>query len=377
MRRSRRGAGRTSRITGIVLVVIIGTGVFAAVRKLGPDKAEPAAPAMESASAVAAITPPPLVPEPPKVEKQPEARPLVKTQTPAPAPAPAPQPKAAPAPAPTPILAAVTPAEPKAEAPAPVTLSNNPLADGKSLIQAGELVRARGILNAALVADRLTGGDRDTARDLLTKISQQAIFGPRIFKDDPFAMAYTVQPGDRLAKVAATNAVTWELLGRINAIPDARKVKALQTIKLIKGPFHATVSKSKFLMDIYLGAPGGAGSVYVMSFPVGLGKDDSTPPGTWQVRPQSKLKNPTYFSPRGEGVIAADDPKNPLGEFWIGLTGVDGHAINKHSYGIHGTIDAASIGKEESMGCIRMKNEDVAIVYELLVEGKSMVMVKE
>jgi lipoprotein-anchoring transpeptidase ErfK/SrfK len=95
------------------------------------------------------------------------------------------------------------------------------------------------------------------------------------------------------------------------------------------------------------------------------------------VEPQKKLKNPTYYSPRGEGVISADDPKNPLGEFWIGLAGVDGHAVGKQSYGIHGTIEPDSIGKQASMGCIRMRNEDVAEVFELLVEGRSNVTIRD
>ena len=76
-----------------------------------------------------------------------------------------------------------------------------------------------------------------------------------------------------------------------------------------------------------------------MSFPVGLGRDDSTPSGIWLVEPHKKLKDPTYYSPRGEGVIEAGDPKNPLGHRWIGLTGIDSHAVGKSSYGIHGTIE--------------------------------------
>jgi lipoprotein-anchoring transpeptidase ErfK/SrfK len=59
------------------------------------------------------------------------------------------------------------------------------------------------------------------------------------------------------------------------------------------------------------------------------------------------------------------------------LNGIEGGAVGKNSYGIHGTIDPTSIGREESMGCIRMRNEDVKIVYELLVEGKSTIVVKE
>jgi lipoprotein-anchoring transpeptidase ErfK/SrfK len=76
-------------------------------------------------------------------------------------------------------------------------------------------------------------------------------------------------------------------------------------------------------------------------------------------------------------VIAAGDPRNPLGDFWIGLAGIDGHAVGKVSYGIHGTIEPDSIGKEASMGCIRMRNEDVAIVFELLVEAKSKLIVRD
>ena len=115
--------------------------------------------------------------------------------------------------------------------------------------------------------------------------------------------------------------------------------------------------------------------MYITTYGVGLGKDDSTPTGSWMIK--DKVTHPTYYSPRGEGVINADDPKNPLGPYWLGLTGTDGHAVGKASYGIHGTIDPDSIGKMASMGCIRLHNEDIAMVYELLVEGKSTVLVKD
>lgn len=47
------------------------------------------------------------------------------------------------------------------------------------------------------------------------------------------------------------------------------------------------------------------------------------------------------------------------------------------SYGIHGTIDPDSIGKQSSLGCIRLHTDDIAMVYDMLVEGKSMVVLKE
>jgi lipoprotein-anchoring transpeptidase ErfK/SrfK len=42
-------------------------------------------------------------------------------------------------------------------------------------------------------------------------------------------------------------------------------------------------------------------------------------------------------------------------------------------YGIHGTIDPGSIGKNLSMGCVRLRDEDIALVFELLAERISVV----
>ena len=52
-------------------------------------------------------------------------------------------------------------------------------------------------------------------------------------------------------------------------------------------------------------------------------------------------------------------------------------AVGKESYGIHATIDPNSIGKMESMGCIRLKAEDISWVFDILVDGKSKVLVKD
>ena len=258
---------------------------------------------------------------------------------------------------------------------APAAVSNQPLVDAKAKMDAKQLLEARRILNVALGGGTLPVQEQAAAKEMLNQINATVVFSGQRFNNDEYGGTYQVKPGDKLAKIAAQNDVTADLLLRLNGITDARKLKAGQNIKLIKGPFCAVVSKKDFTIELYQGDPGSKGSQYVTSFKVGLGKDDSTPTGSWMV--DKKLKNPAYYSPRGEGVIDADDPKNPLGEYWIGLTGIEGAAANQKSYGIHGTIDPNSIGKMESMGCIRLKNEDVAQVYELLVEGKSTVVVKE
>lgn len=278
------------------------------------------------------------------------------------------------APTPLPAVAVVPTTQPAPMPDIVITRARTPLLDARAKLATDPLAVQR-ILNDELLSGHLAGPELDEARDLLGKAGEQLVFSPRPFRDDPHATTYTIQPGDRLVKIAAGFNVTSDLLSRINAISDPRRIKPGQQLKAIRGPFHAVVTKSRFSMDIYLGAPGGVGSTFITSYRVGLGKDDSTPAGSWKAA--GKLKNPVYYSPRGEGIIAADDPKNPLGEFWIGLAGIDGSALGKSSYGIHGTIDPDSIGRTESMGCIRMRNEDAAIVYELLVEGKSTIVVRE
>lgn len=259
----------------------------------------------------------------------------------------------------------------------PATSTGNALADGKSQIDAGNLLAGRNLLNEALLAGQFSEADAQQAKELMALANETIVFSPRRFTEDPFTGSYTVQNGDRPGKIATASAVTWEFLGRINTISDARRLRVGQTIKTVKGPFHAVVSKSKFTMDLYFGSPGERGSMYVRTFPVGLGKHGSTPTGTWMLAPQGKLKNPKWWGTADEPAREAGDPLNPIGKFWMGLNGTDGDAVGKEGFGIHGTIDPDSMGKEMSHGCIRLTNENVERVYEMLIDGKSTIIVKD
>jgi hypothetical protein len=73
-------------------------------------------------------------------------------------------------------------------------------------------------------------------------------------------------------------------------------------------------------------------------------------------------------SGRAAGKWRTDDPEYPLGKpgRWIGLEGVFGNALGTHGYGIHGTNEPDSIGKQESLGCVRMLNKDVEELWYLM-----------
>lgn len=238
----------------------------------------------------------------------------------------------------------------------------------------GDLVTARNLMSDALAGGKLDPSDADAARTFIGQLNEKIILGTQKFPADAYNKTWKVESGHVLAKIARRFDVTPGLLCKINGLSSPSRLRADSTIKIIQGPFHVVVSKSRFEADVYLGSPGGEGSMYVKTFRVGLGSDNSTPTGTWQVD-AGKLENPVYYSPRGEGIVAADDPKNPLGERWIPLKGVEGDCVGKESYGIHGTIEPESIGKNMSMGCIRLAGGDIEALYDLLVEEKSLVKV--
>lgn len=83
------------------------------------------------------------------------------------------------------------------------------------------------------------------------------------------------------------------------------------------------------------------GNRVVRQFPVGIGKMvTKTPTGEFTI------------------VNKQANPGGPYGAFWMGLS--------KPHYGIHGTNDPSSIGREVSLGCIRMYNSDVVQLAEIV-----------
>ncbi|CAM3983005.1 L,D-transpeptidase [Paenibacillus alkaliterrae] len=83
------------------------------------------------------------------------------------------------------------------------------------------------------------------------------------------------------------------------------------------------------------------GDIVVRSFPVGIGRMvTQTPTGEFTI------------------INKQANPGGPFGAFWMGLS--------KPHYGIHGTNDPSSIGRMVSQGCIRMYNDDVVALSQIV-----------
>lgn len=252
------------------------------------------------------------------------------------------------------------------------------LASGRQALNAGDGVKGRELLNAALRDPRLPESERATLRGELSAINEDLVFSPRLVSGDPWTTTYAVQSGDSLVKIAQKQGVgaDWRLIQRVNRISNPNAIRVGQKLKIVKGPFHAVVHKGAYRLDLFMGPAESPDSwVYVRSFTVGLGEGNSTPIGEFVVRRGSKLVNPHWVNPRTGEKFDANDPKNPIGERWIGLEGV-GESAAYSGYGLHGTIDPDSIGKQKSMGCVRLSDADVELMYEVLTEGVSTVSIR-
>jgi hypothetical protein len=269
-------------------------------------------------------------------------------------------------------------APPPRQAKPPVTvtrLTPAPIADqveaGLALVQGNQPVAARQLLTGVLRSDRLNPADAEFVRGTLQSLSRRLVFSPQVVADDPFVRVHVVASGEQLGGIVRDRSldVDWRFILRVNNMTSERHLRAGQKLKLVTGPFHAVVDKSDYRMDLYLGS--GDTVAYVTSIEVGLGAHDSTPLGLFRVRRGSKLVNPAWTNPRTGEHFGRDNPGNPIGEYWIGLVGIDDTTKDMSGYGIHGTIDPDSIGTQASMGCMRLRPDDIRLLFEMLTAAST------
>lgn len=177
----------------------------------------------------------------------------------------------------------------------------------------------------------------------------------------PDAIFYKVKAGDSLVKIAKKFNINYAFIMRINNKPRTL-IKIGERLKILKGELSLLVDKSDYTLTILLNGH------YIKQYPVGIGKSNKTPVGEFIV--DNKLINPTWYAP--DGVYPYGHPKNVLGTRWIGFEDRN----DLYGYGIHGTADPDSIGKDMSNGCIRMRNENVEELFDF-VKSKTRVVMQE
>lgn len=184
--------------------------------------------------------------------------------------------------------------------------------------------------------------------------------------ETPVSQVYVIRPGDSIARIARHFGTTPELILRVNGIPDPRRIRPNQRIKVITKPFSIQVSKSNFSLTLYLGGR------FVAEFMAGVGNpetpDTETP--VMEAELVTRIREPSWA--RHSPPLPYGHPDNPLGSRWLGFS------EPWRAYGIHGIRDElrATVGQAVSHGCVRMYNEDVELLFDLVPKGTHVAIVE-
>ena len=120
----------------------------------------------------------------------------------------------------------------------------------QDLMDQNRLAEALGLLSQLYEHPKLSTAEH---RELNAQLDQLA--GTVVYSSDYFVdgRPYKVQRGESLKNIADTYHVPWELLAKINAIDDPNRLLPGQELKVIKGPFKATINFTKRHLTLWLG----------------------------------------------------------------------------------------------------------------------------
>ncbi len=195
-------------------------------------------------------------------------------------------------------------------------------------------------------------------KDRLDGLNREVLFCGREVPGTLFR--HEVRPGDTLDRLmrrewkgrvrAGYGLVLW-----INSVPSPDRLRAAP-ILVPEEPVRFLVHKRTHELWALLG------EVPVRVFPVGLGMNGRTPEGEFEI--EELMPRPDYWPPGGKRVPFGH-PENPLGSRWMGFRDTP----DAQGFGIHGTSDPDSIGKDLSQGCVRLRNAEVEALFTWAVPG--------
>jgi lipoprotein-anchoring transpeptidase ErfK/SrfK len=189
----------------------------------------------------------------------------------------------------------------------------------------------------------------EEVQNKLGSLNIDLIFSPAPM---PQTISYEIVPGDSLGKLARKYNTTAELIKRANGL-KSDVIRTGEKLRIWTAPFTVLINKSQNVLFLK------SGEEVLKIYHVSTGKDNITPVGTFKIA--TKIPNPVWFK-NGGPPIPSESPENELGSRWMGFD-TDPH------YGIHGTLHPESIGQQVTDGCIRLKNEEVEELFDIIPVG--------
>ena len=209
-----------------------------------------------------------------------------------------------------------------------------------SLLAEGKLVAALRKLTKWYDNPQLTSEESRQLGELLGQLAGTVVYS----REHLLEPAYKVQPGDRLEKIADRYDVPWQLLAKINGISDPNQLVPGEELKVVRGPFSATVDLDKRQLTLFVE------NCYAGRFQlVAIGAMARNLAGSFAVADKSLDGQPGHR----DGPAA---PANSPIRHWISLG---------NNRWIVGTSDPASIHP----GGLNLNARDAEDVYDILSMG--------
>jgi len=176
-----------------------------------------------------------------------------------------------------------------------------------------------------------------------------------LFSDRPMPEKgkHRIAAGDVIGKLTKKYGCTQEYLLKTNGIDKPEQLRIGREIWVMKNPaFELTVFKKGGSAVLTLNGQ------FFKRYPIGVGKSENSPNGTYVVR--SRMKKSVYNNSEQGG--------NSLGASWISLAAT-GETPEVAGFGLHGTWNESTLGRQVDAGRIRFSNADIEELYVLLSAG--------
>lgn len=217
----------------------------------------------------------------------------------------------------------------------------------KDIVKARDIYKV--ILNKYQNADNIL-----QVQENLGRLNTEIFFSPIVTDED---VLYEIEPGDTLSKIAKKFGTTVELIKEANSL-ETDMIHAHSKLKVSKAKYKILIDKSQNLLTLL-----SDDNDIVKVYKVSTGENNSTPVGTFKI--VNRINDPVWYNQGA--IVPSESPDNILGSRWLGLS--------EQGYGIHGTIDPESVGRQTTKGCIRMLNSNVEELYKIVPVGTEVTIV--
>jgi hypothetical protein len=225
--------------------------------------------------------------------------------------------------------------------------------EGIRMLDEGRLSEGLAKLSEWYEHPRLSAAEHGQLTDLLDQVAGTVIYSTQHHLEP----AHVVKAGETLESIGEQYQVPWQLLAKVNGIDDPKTVQPGEQLKVVRGPFDATISLEKRQLSLMLKG------MYAGRFVVGIGRDMPPREGTFAVG--EKVESPTYHG--RDRTIEANDPANPLGKRLIALD---------DNLSIHGTGPLTDLSSTNQPGCISLGSRDVEDVFDILGPGSKVLITR-